>query len=676
MSPATPRSTQIHGSILRQSSSDQYTIVDSPIDYREPRGLHHTISTVLRKKYDREDHDMEHCSEQDDIREREYGANAAEEVDENDALIAAQGKRQRLSASDAALQSFGHQLSLSTSPPTYKKTQVDAIKPGSERVDRVNGRGEREEDEEEEEGRSTLASTSSSRKQSVASSLQGDDRPGSKGKKTKATAPKRLSRNSPLQASAGDAIDQLDDDGQVGAGIQSLAGRGLRIYAQRVCERVETKGSTSYNELVQELVGGKGGENAEEVTEVPGQENIRRRVYDALNVLEALDIISFDNKDIRWVGIEESRVVQAVTRRSTAAAEAQDRQPTRDGDDESEEPEDDDMEIEKLQKEVDAMKLRNELVQAQLQDQVTRHVQVLNLVKRNKRREAKEHEREERRRQRKEERRTRAFLADQDPSMTDVGPQSSSDLCEEPRRKSERHRRRRSPRMGSEKPDIPGRETGGHEAEEEMEDEDEEARQKRKQERRERRERKERRAQRRLEKEKEQDRIQLPFVVVRMPGYACQSSDSEASISVVRRVRDDQKSRKSGKSKRQCDSTGDETTMVEIQIPQQEDVSIISDTEILGDLGFNTVALDELQTMLPPNLMATVQYAVSMEDEQHHPIDSSQRASGCSRDVSSPSDGDSMMDLDATSALTNVTVRGGFEREIVRAASEGVSSTV
>lgn len=74
-------------------------------------------------------------------------------------------------------------------------------------------------------------------------------------------------------------------------------------------------------------------------------------MYDALNVLEALDIISFDNKDIRWVGLEESKVVQEVSRQKAAQVLAQrGRLPHNDeGDEESEEPEDDDMEIEKLQ---------------------------------------------------------------------------------------------------------------------------------------------------------------------------------------------------------------------------------------------------------------------------------------------------------------------------------------
>lgn len=33
------------------------------------------------------------------------------------------------------------------------------------------------------------------------------------------------------------------------------------------------------------------------------QKNIRRRVYDALNVLMAMDIISKEKKEIRWLGL-------------------------------------------------------------------------------------------------------------------------------------------------------------------------------------------------------------------------------------------------------------------------------------------------------------------------------------------------------------------------------------
>ena len=38
------------------------------------------------------------------------------------------------------------------------------------------------------------------------------------------------------------------------------------------------------------------------------EKNIRRRVYDALNVLMALDIISKDRKEIQWKGLHITNV--------------------------------------------------------------------------------------------------------------------------------------------------------------------------------------------------------------------------------------------------------------------------------------------------------------------------------------------------------------------------------
>ncbi|KAI3879491.1 hypothetical protein MKX03_014111 [Papaver bracteatum] len=79
-------------------------------------------------------------------------------------------------------------------------------------------------------------------------------------------------------------------------------GRGLRQFSIKVCEKVEAKGRTTYNEVADELV-------AEFSTTTPDnphnfeEKNIRRRVYDALNVLMAMDIISKDeNKEIIWRG--------------------------------------------------------------------------------------------------------------------------------------------------------------------------------------------------------------------------------------------------------------------------------------------------------------------------------------------------------------------------------------
>ncbi|KAK9684792.1 hypothetical protein RND81_10G232800 [Saponaria officinalis] len=83
------------------------------------------------------------------------------------------------------------------------------------------------------------------------------------------------------------------------------SGRGLRQFSMKVCEKVESKGRTTYNEVADELVA----EHADASNALGNNEqgydekNIRRRVYDALNVLMAMDIISKDKKEIQWRGL-------------------------------------------------------------------------------------------------------------------------------------------------------------------------------------------------------------------------------------------------------------------------------------------------------------------------------------------------------------------------------------
>ncbi|CAA0837415.1 Transcription factor-like protein DPB [Striga hermonthica] len=84
------------------------------------------------------------------------------------------------------------------------------------------------------------------------------------------------------------------------------SGRGLRQFSMKVCEKVESKGRTTYNEVADELVAEFTDPNNNLAT--PNQQqydekNIRRRVYDALNVLMAMDIISKDRKEIQWKGL-------------------------------------------------------------------------------------------------------------------------------------------------------------------------------------------------------------------------------------------------------------------------------------------------------------------------------------------------------------------------------------
>lgn len=87
--------------------------------------------------------------------------------------------------------------------------------------------------------------------------------------------------------------------------------KGLRHFSMKVCKKVEEKGQTSYNEVADELVQEflTTQNSNDNNTDKPGQataydeKNIRRRVYDALNVLMAMDIISKEKKEIKWKGL-------------------------------------------------------------------------------------------------------------------------------------------------------------------------------------------------------------------------------------------------------------------------------------------------------------------------------------------------------------------------------------
>jgi len=74
--------------------------------------------------------------------------------------------------------------------------------------------------------------------------------------------------------------------------------QGLRQFSLRVCRQVEAKMTTTYNEVADELVK----EFKDDDSVVCDEKNIRRRAYDALNVLTAMDIISKNRKDIQWKG--------------------------------------------------------------------------------------------------------------------------------------------------------------------------------------------------------------------------------------------------------------------------------------------------------------------------------------------------------------------------------------
>ena len=86
--------------------------------------------------------------------------------------------------------------------------------------------------------------------------------------------------------------------------------KGLRHFSIKVCQKVEEKGCTTYNEVADALVKEyiEGQMAADELVAQVGakkydEKNIRRRVYDALNVLMAMDIISKEKKEITWQGL-------------------------------------------------------------------------------------------------------------------------------------------------------------------------------------------------------------------------------------------------------------------------------------------------------------------------------------------------------------------------------------
>ncbi|KAJ3655009.1 hypothetical protein Zmor_014156 [Zophobas morio] len=81
-------------------------------------------------------------------------------------------------------------------------------------------------------------------------------------------------------------------------------GKGLRHFSMKVCEKVRKKGKTTYNEVADELVGEfTSASSNNSLADQYDQKNIRRRVYDALNVLMAMNIISKEKKEIRWIGL-------------------------------------------------------------------------------------------------------------------------------------------------------------------------------------------------------------------------------------------------------------------------------------------------------------------------------------------------------------------------------------
>ena len=93
-----------------------------------------------------------------------------------------------------------------------------------------------------------------------------------------------------------------------GGSEKTNTSKGLRHFSMMVCKRVEEKGTTTYNEVADELVAKVVEQRRkEDPNHKFDEKNIRRRVYDALNVFMALNIISKDKKEITWKGLPSNR---------------------------------------------------------------------------------------------------------------------------------------------------------------------------------------------------------------------------------------------------------------------------------------------------------------------------------------------------------------------------------
>jgi len=128
---------------------------------------------------------------------------------------------------------------------------------------------------------------------------------------TSSTANKRTASTSTAKGGAKKARAASDGTKPAAKSRRSQTGsekalKGLRHFSMKVCKKVEEKGQTSYNEVADELVQEfltQNNQESKDAATAYDEKNIRRRVYDALNVLMAMDIISKEKKEIKWKGL-------------------------------------------------------------------------------------------------------------------------------------------------------------------------------------------------------------------------------------------------------------------------------------------------------------------------------------------------------------------------------------
>ncbi|KAJ3670640.1 hypothetical protein LUZ60_008066 [Juncus effusus] len=83
-----------------------------------------------------------------------------------------------------------------------------------------------------------------------------------------------------------------------------IIGWGLRRFTTIVCEKVKAKGTTTEEEVAGEIVADiKNTQNENPQIEFDAK-NIRRRIYDAFNVLCSIGIIYRGKKEVQWLGFD------------------------------------------------------------------------------------------------------------------------------------------------------------------------------------------------------------------------------------------------------------------------------------------------------------------------------------------------------------------------------------
>ncbi|KAK2719833.1 transcription factor Dp-1-like [Artemia franciscana] len=124
------------------------------------------------------------------------------------------------------------------------------------------------------------------------------------GKRRSIWSPEMISQ-SYIKNLSGECYETIDMGPEIKKRRMDKTGKGLRYFSMVVCEKVQKKGSTSYNEVADELVNEflEQAKAEGQIHDQYDQKNIRRRVYDALNVLMAMNIIAKEKKEIRWLGL-------------------------------------------------------------------------------------------------------------------------------------------------------------------------------------------------------------------------------------------------------------------------------------------------------------------------------------------------------------------------------------